>query len=225
MKLNIVKLGKLDYKEALDIQERMHQLRKDDKVDDTLLLVEHPPVLTIGRRGEEANIILAIEKLKSMGVNIYDVNRGGDVTYHGPGQIVGYPIMNLNNYGKNIKQFVGNVEKVFIRLLEKEYGIIAHTGNKEYTGVWVEDEKITAIGFAIKRWVTMHGFAFNVNTNLEHFKWIVPCGITDKGVTSVQKITGQAQNLERLNDLVIKYFCEVFDAQVEIKSLSELSYR
>ena len=225
MKLNIVKLGKLDYKEARDIQERMHQLRKDDKVDDTLLLVEHPPVLTIGRRGEEANIILAIEKLKSMGVNIYDVNRGGDVTYHGPGQIVGYPRMNLKKYDKNIKQFVCNVEKVFIKLLEKEYGIIAHTGNKEYTGVWVEDEKITAIGFAIKRWVTMHGFAFNVNTNLEHFKWIVPCGITDKGVTSVQKITGQAQNLERLNDLVIKYFCEVFDAQVEIKSLSELSYR
>ena len=222
MKLNIVKLGKLGYKETLDIQVKLHELRKEDKLDDTLLLVEHPPVLTVGRRSKDSNIVISIEKLKSMGVSIYDVNRGGDVTYHGPGQIVGYPIINLNNYGKNIRQFVGNVEEVFIRILEKEYGIIAHTGNKEYTGVWVENEKITAIGFAIKRWVTMHGFAFNVNTNLEHFNWIVPCGITDKGVTSIQKITGQSQDLERLNDLVVKYFCEVFDAQIEIKNLNEL---
>jgi lipoyl(octanoyl) transferase len=170
-------------------------------------------VLTIGRRGTASNILVPIEQLKNSGVGIHEVSRGGDVTYHGPGQIVGYPIMDLNHFGKDIKDFVWKVEEVFIRLLDREYGIKADRDEKKYTGVWVGDNKITAIGIAVRHWVTMHGFAFNVNTNLEHFKWIVPCGITDKGVTSAQNIQGHEVDFDRLCGVVAKTFCEVFDLE------------
>lgn len=221
-KLNVVRLGKLDYNEALSIQEKVLKLREEDIVNDTLLIVEHPPVITIGRTGKDSNIILPAEMLKSMGVSVYEVDRGGDVTYHGPGQIVGYPIIDLNNHGQDIKQFINNLKEVFIRLLEKEYSISAHGEKKKYTGVWINNEKITAIGVAIKHWVTMHGFAFNVNTNLDHYKWIVPCGITDRGVTSLKQLTGQAQDFDYLIGLVVKYFCEIFNFHPEITTIDEL---
>lgn len=216
MKLNVCRLGRMDYKEALDIQEMLLSLRQQGKIEDMLLLVEHLPVLTIGRSGKESNIIMPGELLEANGVSIYEVSRGGDVTYHGPGQIVGYPILDINKHGKDIKQYVWKLEEVIIRLLKEEYGITAHREEKKYTGVWVGDEKITAIGIAVKHWVTMHGFAFNINTNLDHFRWIIPCGITDKGVTSLQKLTGQAQDFEALNGQVIQYFCEVFGMQPEM---------
>lgn len=210
MKLNIVDLGLMDYQEALGLQEKLQKLLIDRKEGDFLLLLEHPPVLTLGRRGSRDNILLSVPELETLGVKVYDVSRGGDVTYHGPGQIVGYPVINLNNTGKDIKEFVWKVEEVFIRLLEKEYGITADREEKKYTGVWVEDSKITAIGIAVRQWVTMHGFAFNVNTDLSHFGWINPCGITDRGVTSLQKITGQRQNIQELFSKVSDYFCRVF---------------
>jgi len=222
LKLNVVRLGRIDYREALDIQEKLLDRRQQGKIEDTLLLLEHSPVLTIGRSGKNSNIIVPRELLEANGVSVYDVTRGGDVTYHGPGQIVGYPIMDLNNHGKDIKDFVWRIEEVFIRLLKDEYDITAYREDKKYTGVWVGDNKITAIGIAVKRWVTMHGFAFNVNTNLEHFKWINPCGITDRWVTSLQKLTGQEQDFEKLNDMVCRYFCQVFDVQPENAKLAVL---
>lgn len=222
MKLKTVKLGRIDYAEALVIQEKLMSLMQLGLVKDTLLLLEHPPVLTIGRRGTSANILLSKKDLESHGVSVYDVSRGGDVTYHGPGQIVGYPILDLNNYGKDIKDFVWKVEEVFIRLLKEEYNIKADRDKKKYTGVWVSNEKITAIGIAVKHWVTMHGFAFNVNTDLEHFKWINPCGITDKGVTSLQKLLGHSLDFEELNEKVLKYFCQVFELEPEIITVEEL---
>ena len=130
-----------------------------------------------------------------------------------------YPIMDLRNYGKDIKDFVWRIEEVFIRLLKEEYDIEASREDNKYTGVWVGDEKITAIGIAVKKWVTMHGFAFNVNTNLDHFKWIVPCGLADRGVVSLEKILGKPQDFDRLNDLVVKYFCQVFDLKPEMEIL------
>ena len=217
MQLNILMPGSLDYKEALDLQERLLLLRQQNEIEDTLILLEHPPVLTLGRRGEYGNILLPLNVLESQGVKVYEVSRGGDVTYHGPGQIVGYPIMDLCNRGKDIKEYVYNVEEVVIRLLLNEFSIHSHREEKKYTGVWVGDEKITAIGIAVKKWVTMHGFAFNVNTDLSHFKWITPCGITDKSVTSVQKILGKEIDLYMMYELVIKYFGEVFQAQCELK--------
>lgn len=216
MKLNVVFLGRTDYKEALDMQGMILMLRQKKKIDNTLLLLEHPPVITLGKRGVYSNIITPIVELRANGISIYEVARGGDVTYHGPGQIVGYPIIDLKDINKGVKDFVWGIEEVFIRLLENQFDITARRDEQKYTGVWVGDEKITAIGIAVKHWVTMHGFAFNVNTELGHFKMINPCGITDKGVTSLEQLLGFPQNLDMLNESIADYFCETFGFQPEI---------
>ena len=141
---------------------------------------------------------------------MYEVSRGGDVTYHGPGQIVGYPVIDLKNLGRGIKDFVVAIEEVFIQLLNNEFNIPAEREEGKYTGIWIGSSKITAIGIAIKKWVSMHGFAFNINTNLDHFKWIVPCGITDREVTSLDKLTGQHNDYELLRKMTAEYFVKVF---------------
>lgn len=210
MKLVVHKLGRVDYDKALAMQEDLLNKRQEKMIPDTLLILEHPPVITLGRRGKYENILLPLEMLAANGVKTYEVSRGGDVTYHGPGQVIGYPIVDISEQGRDIKQFVWNIEEVFIRLLHGEFGIAAHREEKKFTGVWVGDEKITAIGIAVKRWVTMHGFAFNVGTDLEHFSWINPCGITDRGVTSLRKLLNMEIDQSKAEDLVVKYFCEVF---------------
>lgn len=228
MRLLVASLDEIDYMEALTMQERLLQLRQQNKVPDIMLLLQHPPTLTLGTRENRHNIITPEVELARQGVKIYKINRGGDVTYHGPGQIVGYPILNLNGYGKSVRVYVNKLEELFIQLLEEEYGITA-SRDSQYTGVWIGGEKITAIGCAVKRWVTMHGFAFNVNTNLSHFKWINPCGITDRGVTSLQKILGQPQDMRQVNQQVISHFSRVFNCEPELidrPSLQEiLAYR
>lgn len=208
--MNIIRLGKMEYGKALTIQEKLLEMRQAGRIGDTLLLTEHPPVLTMGRRGRDDHIKVSREWLSSQGVSVYPVNRGGDVTYHGPGQIVGYPIVDLSGYGRDIRGFVSSLKDVFIRLLREEYGIEATGGEREYTGVFVGDKKITAIGIAVKRWVTMHGFAFNVNTDLSHFDWIVPCGLSDKGVTSLERLLGSPRDFDRANEMAARYFCETF---------------
>lgn len=215
MAVNIALLGRVDYPEALTVQEKLWHLRQRNEIADTLILLEHPPVLTLGVRGAQLNILMSEEFLKDQGVEIYKVKRGGDVTYHGPGQIVGYPIFSLMNYGKDLHGFVDNLKNVFIQLLKVEYDITAVGGDKKYTGVWVEDKKITAVGLSFNRWITMHGFAFNVNTNLEHFNWINPCGFTDKGVTSLEKLLGEKLDFQRVNQQVIQYFSSVFNTSIE----------
>jgi lipoyl(octanoyl) transferase len=221
-KICITDLGRMDYNEALAIQEKLMSMRQQGMSEDTLLLVEHPPVLTLGRRAAAENIVVPRETLEKEGVGIYEVSRGGDVTYHGPGQIVGYPILDLTNFGKDIRLFVSNIVEVFICMLECEYGIHACRDESKYTGVWVGNEKITAIGIAVKRWVSMHGFAFNVKTHLEHFKWIVPCGLSDRGVTSLEKLLGRDVDFEEVKRLTVKYFCEVFEAKPQVKGLKTL---
>jgi lipoyl(octanoyl) transferase len=151
------------------------------------------------------------EYLEKNGINVYEVSRGGDVTYHGPGQIVGYPIIDMKGLGKGIKEFVLLVEEVFIRLLNDEFNIRSEREEGKYTGIWIGSSKITAIGIAIKKWVSMHGFAFNINTNLDHFKWIVPCGITDREVTSLDKLTGKHNDYELLKKITAEYFIKVFN--------------
>ncbi|MGD9567174.1 MAG: lipoyl(octanoyl) transferase LipB [Sedimentibacter sp.] len=210
MQLNIVKLGQIEYDEAYKIQQEIVKLRQDKAIDDTLLLLEHLPVITVGRSGSNDNIIVPQEFLNENNVKIHYVNRGGDVTYHGLGQIVGYPIIDLANHGKDLNLYVSMLEDVIIKLLKEEFNIEAYRKDMKYTGVWVDNNKITAIGVLIKRWVTMHGFAFNVNTNLDHFKWIIPCGIQDKGVISLKGLLNKELDLNMMNDLVIKYFCDVF---------------
>jgi lipoyl(octanoyl) transferase len=211
MKITVAHLGLKDYQEALVIQEKIRALRHDKAIGDSLLLLEHPPVITVGRRGESGNIHLPKEVMESLGIKIFEVTRGGDVTYHGPGQIVGYPIFDLHDHGRDLREFVLNLKEVFIRLLKEEYGLEAYGDDKKYTGVWVGREKITAIGLAVRQWVTMHGFAFNVNTNLEHFKWINPCGITDKGVTSMQRLLGSPLDMALVTRQVGETFCRIFE--------------
>ena len=208
MELEVLNLGKMDYGKALDIQQNIFAARQEGKLPDTLILVEHFPVITLGRRGNE-NIFAPEQGLKKPGKGIRG-EQGGDVTYHGPGQLVGYPIVDLNNHGKDIRQFVWNIEEVFIRLLLDEFGSKARRDEGTYTGVWVGNNKITAIGIAVKRWVTMHGFAFNINTNLGHFKWINPCGLSDRGVTSLEELLGARQDFRRVTSLVIRYFSRIF---------------
>ncbi len=222
MKLKTVLLGLTDYGAALELQQKLLEARIQGKIGDVLLLLEHPPVITLGRRGEYSNIIASRERLEAEGVAVYEVSRGGDVTYHGPGQIVGYPIIDLSGYGRDIKDYIWRIEEVFIRLLKEEFGLDAYRDEKKYTGVWTGNEKIIAIGVAVKHWVTMHGFAFNVNTNLEHFKWINPCGITDRGVTSLRKITGKAQDMDKLKLHVMNFFCSVFGVQNEYVELKDI---
>lgn len=215
MKLSVVKLGLIEYQTALDLQLKINKLSQQEKIENILLLLEHPPVITIGVNGRNNNNILVNKEfLKVSGVGIHESNRGGDVTYHGPGQIVGYPIMNLNYLGKDIKEYVRRLEEVSMRLLVEEYGVSSNR-KPGHPGIWIGNDKITAIGCSAKRWVTMHGFAFNVNTNLEHFKWINPCGFTDKGVTSLQEQLGFWQDMEIAVNHMIKHFVALFHKDYE----------
>lgn len=211
MDFEIINLGRMEYRKALELQTEQWRKVSAGEGSDTLFLVEHPPVITLGVRGQMEHILLPEDELKRLGVSIEQVYRGGDVTYHGPGQIVGYPIMNLNHWGRDIHNFVWRLENTFIRLLKEDYDIEAERGEKTYTGVWVGMEKITAIGIQVKKWTTMHGFAFNVNTDLSHFNWIVPCGLMDRGVTSLEKLTGRKQDMDKLLRRTAEMFCEVFD--------------
>lgn len=210
MKLNVMNLGRYDYKKAWQIQHDILEKRQKNETGDTLILVEHPPVITLGRHAVESNVVVPEEYLRENGIGVYNIERGGDVTYHGPGQIVGYPIVSLRDKGIGIREFVERLEKTFIGLLKDNYGIDSGI-NPEFPGVWVGNDKITAIGLAVKRGVTMHGFAFNVNTNLEHFKLILPCGIVGKGVTSLKRITGREIDFEYANKMVLECFIKSFE--------------
>lgn len=216
MNIEVVKLGLIDYEDALAIQRKLAELRQAKLINDILLLLEHPPLITMGRRTDEKNILATKQQLVTEGVIMYDSDRGGDVTYHGPGQIVGYTIFDLHDHGKDIRGFVRNIENVFVRLLKANYNISASL-NPKHTGVWVNDDKILAIGLSVKRYVTMHGFAFNVNTKLEHFKLIVPCGIHDKGVTSLSRILGHTMDISIIAEQIVSEFCEVFEADCTIR--------
>lgn len=222
MDINVLFLGKCKYKRALEIQYQLLEKRQNKEIGDTLILVEHPPVITMGRRAESTNIVGPSPLLKEEGIEIFEANRGGDVTYHGPGQLVGYPIVDIRSFPIGIRDFVGKLEEIFIKLLKNEFNIEAGR-EEEHTGVWIEGEKIVAIGLAVKRGVTMHGFAFNINTKLEHFRFIIPCGITDKGVTSIEKLKGTTINFDEAVKLIPKYYSKEFGYKniniVDIESL------
>ena len=206
-KLNVIYAGRLSYSKALELQLKTQKERMDNKIDDTIILVEHPPVLTTGRRDQSHNIFVNPEEV---GAELVKTTRGGEVTYHGPGQIVGYVILDLVIYKKGIKSFVFDLEEVFIYLLKETYKIDAYR-DKKHRGVWVNDAKVTAIGLAVNHGITMHGFAFNVNPDLSHFDWIVPCGIEGKAVTSLEKLTGRALDMQDVQQEVLLYFKNVFN--------------
>lgn len=219
MKLRVLSLGKYDYEEALNLQEKYLKQRQNGEIEDTLILVEHDPVLTLGRSGKRENIIACDETLNKAGVKVLKIGRGGDVTYHGPGQIVGYPIIDLKGHKLGVKDYVYNIEEVIIRLMKSEYGLDANR-DEINNGVWINNRKITAVGFSVKKWVTMHGFAFNVNTDLSHFKYIVPCGIVGREATSLESELGKTLDFKAANENVLKYFCEVFNYS-EVEFITE----
>jgi lipoyl(octanoyl) transferase len=185
-----------------------------------LLFVEHPPVFTLGKNGNIGNVLLSEERLKQMGIEFYKTNRGGDITFHGPQQIVGYPILDLEKFDTDIGHYLRNLEEIIILTLA-EYGINAGRSKGE-TGVWIDpdikgrERKICAIGVRCSRWITMHGFAFNVNTDLNYFNLIIPCGIQNKQVTSLKKELKREVNFEEVKEKVKNNFQKVFDVEIVI---------
>jgi len=214
------------YDEALEMQRTLVEQRKAAHIPDTLLLLEHPHVLTLGVRGGRANILATPDTLRELGVAVHEAGRGGDVTYHGPGQLVGYPIIDLRPDRQDVHRYVRDVEEVMIRACA-DFGVRAER-LEELSGAWVDHpsrglEKIAAIGVRIARWVTSHGFAFNVNTDLEFFRLIVPCGIADRGVTSLQKLTGGPVAVDRVETSIAHHFAGVFSRAVVTEAEGVLS--
>ena len=219
----IVRTGLWDYQEAWDTQRQLHKARVAGEIEDTLVLTEHPHTYTTGKAGREENLLVDERRLAQDGIAVHRIDRGGDITYHGPGQIVGYPILDLHNYYLDVHRFLRDIEEVIIRTLP-EYDIAAGR-SAGLTGVWVNGAKIAAIGIKVSRWVTMHGFAFNVNTDLDYFGNIVPCGITDKTVTSLEQLVGQKVDLATVQERVAQKFAEVFDIMLEEMSLDAILRR
>lgn len=204
------RLGLVSYREALELQKTLVEERRGNRVPDLLLLLQHPPVITLGvRRDSRSHVKATDRQLATDGIEVHEAGRGGDVTYHGPGQIVGYPILDLRPDRCDVHRYVRDLEEVMIRVCA-DYGIEAHR-IAGLSGAWVGDEKIGAIGVRISRWITSHGFAFNVNTRLDDFQLIVPCGIADRGVTSLQKLIGSQLSIQEVEERVIRRFAEVFD--------------
>jgi len=203
-------LGVLSYPEALKIQESIAAARKQGEGEDTLLLVEHPHVVTIGRNGRQENLLAPIETLHRAGIQLFESDRGGDVTYHGPGQIVGYPIMDLRNWKRDVGAFVRGIEQVLIDTLE-EFGITACRIPK-LTGVWVDGAKVAAIGVHLSRWVSTHGWALNVTTDLSYFQYIVPCGLT-RPVTSMERL-GVRASMSEVKAALTRHFARIFEYEM-----------
>jgi lipoyl(octanoyl) transferase len=201
-------LGMIDYKDAWDLQKNIFDLRLRNEINDTLFLLEHPHTYTLGKVAEKENLISSEVQLKELGVSVYEIDRGGDITYHGPGQIVGYPIIKLSDWKEDTHLYLRGLEEVIIQTCA-EYGLITER-NPKHTGVWIGERKIAAIGIKISRWITMHGFAFNVNTDLNYFGGIIPCGIKDKDVTSLQRELGREIELDKVKDKLIKNFQKIF---------------
>jgi lipoyl(octanoyl) transferase len=201
----VVDLGRLDYRAAWDVQRAVHADVADGRRAPALLLVEHDPVITFGRKGGRDHLRVGEDELRERGFALYDIERGGDVTYHGPGQLVGYPIFPV---GRRVRDFLRSLEGALVRVLA-DFGIQG-AGSPGYAGVWVGDEKVVAIGVAVQRHVAFHGFAMNVHTDLAHFETIVPCGIADRGVTSLTRLLGRHVGLDEVRPRVVEAFRHEF---------------
>lgn len=215
--LEVRRLGLVPYADGLELQRALVEDRKAGRIPDTLLLLQHPHVVTIGvKKDGRSHIIATPQQLAARGVEVFETGRGGDVTYHGPGQLVGYPIINLDPDRRDVHKYVRDLEEVMIRVCAA-YGVAAGR-SKGFSGAWVADAKIGAIGVRISRWITSHGFAFNVTTDVDFFNLIVPCGILDRGVTSLSKEIGRAVSIAEVEDHFIDHFSSVFERDAEAAS-------
>lgn len=244
--MRVVNLGLVPYDKALDLQHRLVAARKAGQIDDVLLLLEHPPVITLGRRGDQSNIVASPQLLAQLGIQVFRVERGGDVTYHGPRQLVGYPILDLTRHRQDVGWYVRSLEEV-MRLVLADFGIESFL-IEGLIGVWVKvpkrrvldwgldwagpqgqgeqeeliDAKILAIGARIEQWITYHGFALNVDPDMSHFNLIVPCGIHDKAVVSMRQVLDKEVDFEAVRQAVIRRFGEIFAVPMEEATLADL---
>ena len=215
-----IDIGRTRYADAWDLQGKLFDMRRERRTGDMLLYTEHNHVYTIGKGGDQNHLLATKSELEEGGVDVFQIDRGGDITYHGPGQIVGYPIIDLQEYRTDLHWYLRSLEDVVIRAI-REYGL---EGGREdgMTGVWVGGEKIAAIGVKVSRWITMHGFALNVNTDLSKFGRIIPCGIFHKGVTSMERMLGRRVEMSDVHDSLDKAFENVFGRPVTRHNTSVL---
>jgi lipoyl(octanoyl) transferase len=212
--MSVRRLGRVDYADGLELQKQLVEDRRAGRIGDTLLLLEHPPVITLGvkARGRQTNILASPERLTEAGVAVFETGRGGDVTYHGPGQLVGYPIFDLQPDRCDVHRYVRDLEEALI-LAAADVGV-SGTRVRGLTGVWAgpagREEKLAAIGVRISRWITSHGFALNVAPDLDHFGLIVPCGIADRGITSLEQLLGRSVAMDEVQESVVRGFRQVF---------------
>lgn len=206
-------LGLVPYGEAHALQERLVAQRKADEIPDQFLLLQHPHVITLGRAADRANILADDATREACGVALHETGRGGDVTYHGPGQLVGYPIIKLQPGRQDLRRYVRDLQEVLVRAA-RDFGVAAEPRGGEHVGVWVGNDKLAAIGIRLSRWVTMHGFAFNITTDLDYFRLIVPCGLRGHGVTSLQQLLGHPVDLPAVARSVAGHFGEVFEKEI-----------
>ncbi len=216
-RLCVSRLGSVAYADGLELQQQLVKRRRAGDIDDTLLLLEHPHVITLGTSSHASNVLLDEAQRAAGGIELFETGRGGDVTYHGPGQLVGYPILDLKPDRCDLHRYVRDIEEVIIRAL-RTWDVSA-TRVKGLTGVWVNDEKICAIGVRVSSgWITSHGFAFNIATDLSYFGAIVPCGITDRGVTSLERVLGaEAPEMSTVHDAVASEFAAVFGRELVVR--------
>ena len=221
---HMIDLGLIGYAEAWSLQKRIVAARKTAAIEDVLLVCEHPHVITQGRNGKREHLLASEHVLRQKGVEYYETSRGGDITYHGPGQIVGYPILNLGAIRRDVVWYVRMLEEVMIRATS-EFGITAERVAGK-TGIWVKsgdtEEKLAAIGVHISRWVTSHGFAYNVSTDLRYFDLIVPCGIADRKATSLEKLLGRSVEQEEVAPRIARHLGELFGLEMQEASKKEL---
>jgi len=223
--LNVLNLDLVRYQRALELQRVLVAQRRDGRIHDTLLLLRHPPVITIGRRGNENNILVSQQRLSEQGIEVHRVERGGDVTYHGPGQLVGYPIVDLQGQRKDVGWYMRSLEEVLIRTLD-DFGISGKRVPGQI-GVWLDERrKIASLGVRIQRWITYHGFALNVGRDLSHFALIVPCGLADREMTSMEVALGRRVEMPRIRESIVSHFSSVFDmaaAEILLEDLPALA--
>ncbi|MBI5877576.1 MAG: lipoyl(octanoyl) transferase LipB [Chloroflexi bacterium] len=218
--MNWAYLGLIPFRDALELQKRLVALRKAGRIDDTLLLLQHPPVITLGVRGRDEHVLAPRAWLAQQGVEVVRTERGGDVTYHGPGQLVGYPIIDLAGYRKDVGWYVSTIASVIVDVLA-EIGV-SGVYEPSTPGVWVGNDKVAAIGARIEGWVTYHGFGLNVAPDMAHWQWIVPCGIPDRGVTSIAQLSGRAVNVNDMLEPVVRGFGRAFGVAMRELSPGEL---
>jgi lipoate-protein ligase B len=218
----IIDLGVMEYKRAWDLQHDLWSKRVDGVLPDLLLLLEHPHVITLGRRGNRSHLIVSSEVLEGMKIPVFHVERGGDITYHGPGQMVVYPIFDLKDYGYRLIRYIDQLENVIIEVL-RDFGI---EGGKDPSnrGVWVNGDKVASIGVAIKRWVSLHGFSLNYETDLKYFDLIHPCGLVGKKMTTMSRLLGVGARISRgrLSERIVFHFKKAFIKEWEEKKLEDL---